>query len=303
SLILPRLTSDQTYEQRKIPAVASLSRSAAVAVLRGESFSKFRVEEEYSAEVGEGKVIRTEPAEGTSVPVNTEITVYVSKGATLVMAINTLGQRAEEAADALRTQGFDVKIEYVTDESKPNGVVVEQSNSTQAIPLGSTITLKVVRNIEAKMLVVPNLLGKSLEEAREAILQAGFQVGRYQEEKVEDEQMLGVCWQSLPEGMEFVYQDGDKPPEVAIDFTVNVSSGFKCVYDYTVPTDEALDMELIVYNAQGDEIAYRKFSGTNHVIYEYTSSVRENVTFELYSGSQRIDKQTLTTELGNHKPE
>ena len=299
SIIIPGTIGNGRYVKKAIPVVADLSRSAAVAVLKNESFSKLKFVEEFNSQTPADHVIRTSPEERTEVAVNTEITVYVSKGANQLMAENTIGKNYLEATSILEQQGFKVKYTYVADESKNTGEVIDQSSYNTAISEGASITLTVVRNITALEIVVPDLSGLSLDQARKKITEAGFKVGNYQEETTDDPNALGVSWQSVEPGKKYFYIEGENPPEVEIEFIVNVSSGYKCVYEYIVDEKyENSELELIVYNEAGEEIDYKRQTGSI-ISYEYKSKKEENITFELYNGNVRIDKRTLRTAMGS----
>ena len=303
SIVLPRVLWGNNYEQKAVPTVTDLSRSAAAAIMRSESFSKFRYVEENSSSVPVDCVIRTEPEAGSIVPVNTEIVIYISKGAKQLMAENTIGKPYMEATEILEGQGFKVKYVYIEDASKETGTVADQSSYNQSIAEGTEITLTIVRNIAALEIVVPNLTGLSLEDAKEAIVRAGFVVGNYQEIKSDNPDELGVRWQNIDPGTQYLYIEGEEPPEVAIDFTVNISSGYRCVYEYTVPEEyRAQTLELLVLNQNGEQIDFRRYVDAAFITLEYTSEQMENITFELYFENTQIDKKVLTTAMNAPTP-
>ena len=303
SIVLPRVLWGNNYEQKAVPTVTDLSRSAAAAIMRSESFSKFRYVEENSSSVPVDCVIRTEPEARSIVPVNTEIVIYISKGAKQLMAENTIGKPYMEATEILEGQGFKVKYVYIEDASKETGTVADQSSYNQSIAEGTEITLTIVRNIAALEIVVPDLTGLSLEDAKEAIVRAGFVVGNYQEIKSDNPDELGVRWQNIDPGTQYLYIEGEEPPEVAIDFTVNISSGYRCVYEYTVPEEyRAQTLELLVLNQNGEQIDFRRYVDAAFITLEYTSEQMENITFELYFENTQIDKKVLTTAMNAPTP-
>lgn len=303
SIILPRVLWGNNYEQKAVPTVTDLSRSAAAAIMRSESFSKFRYVEENSSSVPVDCVIRTEPEAGSIVPVNTEIVLYISKGAKQLMAENTIGKPYMEATEILEKQGFKVRYVYIEDASKETGTVADQSSYNQSIAEGTEITLTVVRNIAALEIVVPDLTGLSLEDAKDAIVRAGFVVGNYQEIKSDNPEELGVRWQNIDPGTPYLYIEGEEPPEITIDFTVNISSGYRCVYEYAVPEEyRAQTLELLVLNQNNEQVDYRKYVDAAFISLEYSTEQPENVTFELYFESRQIDKKVLTTSMNTPAP-
>lgn len=297
-LLQPLLANPTSeYISKDIPKVTDLTKSAATAVLKNSSFSKLVFREEYSNTVSEGNVIRTEPDAGNIVMVNSEITVVISKGARLVAAENVIGMKTEEAAEILTNQGFRVKTLNVEDPEKENGIVVEQSSYNQLIPEGSTITLTQVHNIKAVKRIVPNLSGLNTEEAKQMIVGAGFSVGKYTEQKTDKPDELGVCWQNYPADTEFIHIEGEEPPRVEIEFTVNISSGYKCLYEYTVPGATQKSFELLVFDANEVQIDYVEFNNVSYVSYSFSSENEQTLIFELYYNGTRVDKKTMTTAL------
>ncbi|MBR2860786.1 MAG: Stk1 family PASTA domain-containing Ser/Thr kinase [Clostridia bacterium] len=305
-VIVSSVLGDTNYPEKPIPTISGLTKAAAKAVLESEAFSKFRFVEEDSSEVAVGCVIRTEPEEKSVVKVNREIVVYICKGAKQLMPQDVIGKKEAEAAAILQGQGFKVEFIYTENKDYENGIVVQQSNSSQAMNQGATITLTVIKNIELLKIVVPDLSGMTdIGEIKKKITDAGCQVGKYQEKKTDDLNTLGVSWQNIEAGKEYIYPSSEEPPEVVIEFEINVSSGYSCVYEYTDYEGLLQDYELIIYSANEDQIGYEKFAQTSQVRYEYTSATPDKITFELWvkhdenSASRFVEKRTITATMPN----
>lgn len=296
------INGNKSYPENEIPIVAGLNKEAAAAVLRKEQFSKFKFEEENSLTVAIGAVIRTLPSEGTKVTVNTEITVVLSLGPKQILPENTIGKKSDEATEILKNQGFLVAYEYVEDESKEDGTVIKQTNMSTAIDEGSTVTLTVIRNLNTLELVVPDLKGKSAQDAKQALINAGFIPGKCTEKKVYTTDGLGVGEQSIPAGTRYPYIEGEQAPQITVDYTVYICAAYQCTYVYDSPNGENGNYELIVYNYKGDQLDIKKYSDTNQIVYIYEGAQQEDITFELYikrdnyGGSQRVEKVTLKAE-------
>lgn len=296
------INGNKTYPENSVPVVAGLNKEAAAAVLRKEQFSKFKFEEENSLTVASGAVIRTVPAEGAKITVNTEITVVISLGPKQILPENTIGKKSEEATEILKNQGFLVAYEYTEDESKEDGTVIKQTNMSTAIDEGSTITLTVIRNLHTLELVVPDLKGKSAQDAKQALINAGFIPGQCTEKKVYTTDGLGVGEQSIQAGTRYPYIEGEQAPQITVDYTVYICAAYQCTYMYNVPGGENGNYELIVYNYKGDQLDIKKYSDTNQIVYFYEGAQQEDITFELYinrdnyGGSQRVEKVTLKAE-------
>ncbi len=293
---------DKKYPENTIPKVSGLGEKAAIALLNMESFSKVRKEYVESVEVQKGNVIRTEPGEGSVVEVNTEIIIYISKGAKAIMATNTIGKNVSEAEQILRDQGFLVKFQYVENSEKDNGVVVDQSNVTEVIEIGETITLTVVRNIETITISVPDLTGMTdIEQIKNKIVSAGCEVGKINEISVTDQSNLGVTWQSVKAGTNYMYLSGETPPKVVIDIDINVLKViYKVTYEYETPDGKNADFELLMYDAYGNQIGDpQTFNSVNKVYFEYIDRSQITVNFELYKNHLLVDKKTVTATAEN----
>jgi serine/threonine-protein kinase len=64
--------------------------------------------DEFSDDVEKGRVIRTEPGEGQSVPRDSEVSVVVSRGPDIVEVPRVRGMSLEEAVEAIEAAGLDV---------------------------------------------------------------------------------------------------------------------------------------------------------------------------------------------------
>jgi serine/threonine-protein kinase len=118
-------------------------------------------------------VTTQDPQPGAPVDPGSSITVVVSDGPQRLAIPDVGGRSLADATTALEQAGFSVHVNYVEDASGPNGTVMNESPGANArAPKGSTVTLQV-----SESGVVPSLRGKSLEDARSALLNAGYRVG------------------------------------------------------------------------------------------------------------------------------
>lgn len=95
---------------RVVPDVRAMITEEARLALDGVDLL-MAVEEEYSEEVAEGRVIGLRPAPGTEVERGSTVTVVVSLGLPLVVIPDLAGQPVLDAAAALTDLGFEVRIE------------------------------------------------------------------------------------------------------------------------------------------------------------------------------------------------
>lgn len=125
---------------------------------------------EYSADYPEGKVISQSPVAGSKSKTK-KIYVVVSRGQNLVTVPNFKDKDIKVARYELEnTLGFKVQIEYEKSEEVVSGNVISQSieAGTEA-PAGSTITLKVSEGDGKAKVLMPQLVGKTKDEAVKAL--------------------------------------------------------------------------------------------------------------------------------------
>ena len=292
------LPTGKVYPQNTVPDIKGYSKNEATSLLTQAQFSKFDYVYEESNDVENGKVIKTEPTAGSFVKVNTEIVIYISKGAQRITVTNTVGKNISEAESLLEGQGFIVKISYDESSEQPDGTVVSQSNTTGTAKVGDTITLTVAKKTTVAKLVVPELKGlKNIDDAKNAITSAGFRVGNIRENAVSDESSAGVIWQSIEANKEFVYAVDGTPPNMQIDFEINVvKEMYKCIYEYDTPEGELKNFNLIIYDSSGEQVGEKIFSSTNKVVYEFMGEENKSFVFELYVDNQLVDKKTLVAK-------
>ena len=110
---------------------------------------KCEVVEEYSDDVEEGKVIRTDPEAGTELEKGATLTVYISKGKQKddnenVAVPGLLGMTEDQARAALEAKGLKIGSVDPVDSSAEAGSVVWQSQDAGAeVTKGSTVNIQI----------------------------------------------------------------------------------------------------------------------------------------------------------------
>ncbi|MFE5094390.1 Stk1 family PASTA domain-containing Ser/Thr kinase [Streptomyces sp. NPDC056638] len=159
----------------KVPDVQDLSLGDARRALKEAGLVPGMVTKEFSQETGRGEVIRTEPAAGTERHPDSAVALVVSKGAPVDVP-DVSGLSVEDATAALDEKGLKAKV--LPDRvSSPEdaGDIARQSpaEGTEAAE-GATITLTVSKG--PRMIDVPDVIGKDVDDARSKLEDAGFEV-------------------------------------------------------------------------------------------------------------------------------
>ena len=127
-----------------------------------------------------GRVISQEPGEGRTVKAGTTIMLTVSAGVgsdTMPPLVNQTLQSAQTALKALSIQ-VDVEVRYETSSTFNDGYVISTDPAEGAtLTEGETVTLTVSSGVGVELVKVPALQGQSVEEALDAIQDAGLSQG------------------------------------------------------------------------------------------------------------------------------
>jgi len=119
-----------------------------------------------------GHVIKASPAEGTLVPPNSKVTLYVSTGPAQKQVPSVVGKSEQDAEQALSQAGFNVgKITTDSNSTAPAGTVLRQSpgGGSQAKP-GTSVDL----TVSGGAVKVPSVVGESVTDATSTLSQAGL---------------------------------------------------------------------------------------------------------------------------------
>ncbi|MCQ9211144.1 MULTISPECIES: Stk1 family PASTA domain-containing Ser/Thr kinase [unclassified Streptococcus] len=164
----------------KVPDVSGQTLDVAREMLETAGLKVGKVREEPSSEVEEGKVIRTNPAAGTSKREGRTVDIVVAT-TDAVMVPDVVGKDFDEARIELEAAGFVVKdTQEHSDSVEVNKVISTDPKANSSKTKGSTITVTVSRGAERNQ--VPNVTGKSLETAMQELKAAGLVVGTTTEE-------------------------------------------------------------------------------------------------------------------------
>lgn len=131
--------------------------------------------EEYSDEVDSGKIISQTPAtDDKVVPSEVKIAFVVSKGKEPVTVPNLVGMTSSLAVQSLADIGItspDITYQY-SDQDKGDVIAQSPNSGQQAIPGKTTVTLVVSSGVEK--VTVPDLTGKTKDEATKALSDLGL---------------------------------------------------------------------------------------------------------------------------------
>lgn len=179
------LTLSDGPETVKVPDLEGYRLDKARAVLKQSGLEPGMVTRAFSQDVPKGFVISSDPAGGIERRAGSAIALTVSKGRPVDIPDVTGADLADARAE-LQEAGLKVKVsaEEVTSSQFDKGQVARQTpDSGRQVAEGETVTLTLSKG--PAMIEVPDVVGDSVDEAKEKLEGAGFQVD-------EDRGLLGL---------------------------------------------------------------------------------------------------------------
>uniref|UniRef100_A0AAU2JRJ7 non-specific serine/threonine protein kinase n=1 Tax=Streptomyces sp. NBC_00049 TaxID=2903617 RepID=A0AAU2JRJ7_9ACTN len=157
-----------------------------------------------------GNVCKQDPAADTKVDDGSTVTVTISAGAAKVSVPDVLNLKFEEAEKALKDKGFQVERKPQESDRTAGTVLGQTPKAGGEAEKNSVVTLTVAK--ELSKADVPNLVGKTKEEAIKLLTEAGLKLGSQTEVDAPGAQPRTITEQQPPAGQ-----------QVEIGKTVNVS--------------------------------------------------------------------------------
>ncbi|MFB4425133.1 Stk1 family PASTA domain-containing Ser/Thr kinase [Streptomyces sp. QL37] len=159
----------------KVPDVEALALAEARRELKKSGLAPGMVTREFSEEIDRGKVVRTDPRAGTERHPDSAVALVVSKGSPVDVP-DVSGLSVEDAKDALDEAGLEAKVlsDRVNSREAAGEIARQSPGSGAEAAEGDTVELTVSKG--PRMLQVPDVTGKDVDEARSTLEDAGFEV-------------------------------------------------------------------------------------------------------------------------------
>ena len=172
-------------------------------------------DKEYSDDIPEDRVTRTDPEAGATLKNNQFVTIYISMGkeTKTVLVPNVVGKDASVAEATLTAKNLKVSKTEKYSNTVPSGTVISQTPSENAeVEEGSTVTIVVSKGKQTVTMI--NVVGDTKESAENRLNALGLMV--FFTEKHSDTVAAGkVMEQSQAAGIELM-------PNTAITLTISI---------------------------------------------------------------------------------
>lgn len=209
-------------EEIKVPNFVGSTFEKAQALAQETGLEIARGEDVYSPDQEEGKITSQNPTADSVVSPGKLITVYVSKGKKDGVVPKIVGMDYKGASEYLKTFGFELGIVKTESSTLPENVIIEQSVEEGSTALkGTKIDVTVSDGKGKETVKMPNLIGKTPDEANAIIDTEGLKLGDATYEETTTTAQNLIFWQQYPEGTElekgtavsYKVSKGEKPSE------------------------------------------------------------------------------------------
>jgi len=134
-------------------------------------------EEEYNDEIKEDVVIYQDIPFGSPIKKGDKINVIVSLGTDKIIVPDVVNKEKFEAFDKFEGLELNVKSEEIFSEDVSVGVVIKQNpKGNTEVKKGSDVFLYISKGSEINTVTAPNVVGKTENQARQMLADAGFTV-------------------------------------------------------------------------------------------------------------------------------
>lgn len=171
-IFLSGCTSAGSSESVVVPSIVGLKVSKAQEIILAKNLILQVVDSQYSDTVPIDCIISQNPAPDTSVKTGSIITAIISNGSSKVIVPDITGSTIEDAKTILSKNGLYISgIEEVESDIAVGTILFQEPESGTAISPNAGIKIKVSIGT---FILVPDLTGKPLEEAKQIILTSGL---------------------------------------------------------------------------------------------------------------------------------
>jgi beta-lactam-binding protein with PASTA domain/predicted Ser/Thr protein kinase len=179
-----------------VPDVVGRGRRVARRMLTGAGFLVDEVPTP-SSTVRLNRVIAQDPSRGSQYEQGRTVQIEVSTGPELLAVPAVTGKSEDDARTALEQAGFRVVVQQQETSKKDPGTVLAQVPGSGRVARGSTVTITVAA--QPKQITVPDVVGRSQNNASKTLSGRGFEVG-VDEVAVAAPDQDGVVQKQSPEG-------------------------------------------------------------------------------------------------------
>lgn len=196
-------------DETDVPDLTGLDTQEAQQVLKQAHLDMAITKYEYDNTVPEKKVIGQLPSAGTRVKIGKKIRLTVSKGPESIFVPDLSNLNLQQAEVILKSMDLTLgEVTYVyNDRYEKDNVINNIPTPNTPVNRRTSINVMVSKGARPEYVLVPNLTGKSLEEATQILKGAGLILGNITEGSNSDFVPRSVIDQSIMPGREVIWGD------------------------------------------------------------------------------------------------
>jgi serine/threonine-protein kinase len=171
-------------EVTKTPDVRNMSFTQAAKMLEQQGFTVKTASEYYNNTVPAGHVVSQMPFPLSMVKSSRTVYLTLSRGKQLLEMPNLVGLSVRDARIALIRLGLSLSnATYEFNENVAANIIFEQSVKTkERLNFGATVNVRVSLGPEIVLVLVPDVEGKALEDAKNMLTGAGLTIGEIKQQ-------------------------------------------------------------------------------------------------------------------------
>ena len=225
-----------------------------------------------SDDVPEGQVYDQSPAAGTKVDVHTQVTINISSGKEKFSLDDVTGMQYQQAQAQLENDGLVVSLEFDYSDSVGSDKVISTSpKAGSQVAKGDTITITASKGKETKTTIVPNLLGRNIDDAIQMIKDAGLTYNGKSSDYSDSYSENQVMNQSISAG---------KTVDEGTTISLTVSLGSRVTsYSASIPIESPFGRDITdgdgntdVYDSGQVTVVVYKPDGSSETVYDQNTS-------------------------------
>jgi beta-lactam-binding protein with PASTA domain len=156
----------------KVPNVTGLMFAEAVQRLAQAGFKSEQGEQRFNNSAPKMTVLEQTPAPGSRESIGNTVTLVVSGGQRVVTVPTVIGMARSDAQALLEKEGFDIGDATETASDLPRGSVVS-THPAAGVQISVPSTISLVLSAGVVAMVMPELVGRDVETARQTLAQLG----------------------------------------------------------------------------------------------------------------------------------
>lgn len=250
----------------KVPHIEGMSLAEAEKILAEHNLTYEVNRKVHDLEYPENYIITQSPEAGEMIKRTRPILIDISLGPELKPVPGVIGETERSARIILTNAGFTANdnVEEVYDEQIPAGTVVDQDPKPETKkPIGSVVNLIISLGPKLKQISMPNLVGKTLDEAKAILSENKLELGNIRNE-ISYEYFSGQVMKQSIKPNQSVLQGQ------AIDLTISKGPGLApqtANVEILVDTDgEQHQIQIVVTDVTGTHVEYDEWHNSGDFI-------------------------------------